>query len=314
MMRKKASVELQASSTMNHNEVLTIIDILTHGELHPLKPIYPPSVTAKGVVAVKADAPVKHDLKGKISIGKGEVFGLQVKESSSNYRVQGDHAYLDDVKGTTPSGGKVSGNADFTISAETEDPPFILANVKINTQIDLSDLARIFSITNSKAGECSGDMQFSGILGTNQIQTLNGKGDFKIKKGQLNRLRLFAGLTDYLTKNVPGVSSIVDQSDCSLNFTIEDGILSSKDFAIEGDVFSVKGKGTYDIAEDNLNFVVHVGLFKEKTIAGKISRIVTFPFKKLLLEFKVFGSVDNPEWSYVNILEKITDQIPEKSK
>ena len=308
---ERASVELQASSTMDHNEVLTIIDILTHGELQPLKPIHPPSVTAKGVVAVKADGPVKHDLSGKIAVGEGEVFGLQVKESTSDFRVKEDHAYLDNVKGTTPSGGKVSGDADFTIPAKSDQPPSILANVKFD-EIDLSDLARIFSITSSKAGECSGDMELSGVLGTNQLHTINGEGHFKIRNGQLNRLPLFAGLTDYLTRNVPGVSSIVDQSNCSLDFIIKDGVLSSRNFSIEGDVFSVKGRGTYDLAKDNLKFTVHVALFREETIAGRISRIVTFPFKKLLLEFKVFGSIDNPDWSYVNILEKITDQIPER--
>ncbi len=308
---ENSSIKLQATSTMDHNEVLTIIDILTHGELHPLKPIHPPSVTAKGIVSIKADGPLKHNLSGRIVVGEGEVFGLQMKEASSHFRVQGDHAYLDDVKGTTPSGGNVSGDADFTIPLESDDPPFILANVKVK-KIDLSDLARIFNITNAKAGECSGDMQISGILGTNQLHTLNGNGHFRIKNGRLNRLPLFAGLTDYLTKNIPGISSIVDQSDCHMNFMINDGLLSSKDFTIEGDVFSVQGKGTYDIAKDDLKFTVHVALFRKKTIAGTISRIVTFPFKKLLLEFKVFGSIDNPDWSYVNILEKINDQIPEK--
>jgi len=310
---ERACVELKASSTMDHNDVVTIIDILTHGELDPVKPVKPLSVTASGVVSTEINGPVPHNLNGKITMGAGEVFGLRITEATSDFRIQGDHAYFDKVSGTTPSGGIVLGDADFTIPPDPKLPPLLLADVDFS-KIDLSDLAKVFSITNSKAGECSGKMQLSGIPGTNQLQTLNGEGSFEIINGQLNRLRLFAGLTDYLTKNVPGVSSIVDQSSCSLNFIIKDGILSSRNFSIEGDVFSVKGKGTYDIAKDNLDFVVHVGFFKEKTIAGRISRIVTFPFKKLLLEFKVFGSIDNPDWSYVNILEKIVDQIPEKSK
>jgi hypothetical protein len=30
------------------------------------------------------------------------------------------------------------------------------------------------------------------------------------------------------------------------------------------------------------------------------------------LEFKVFGSLENPDWSYVNIIEKITGEFSEK--
>jgi len=32
---------------------------------------------------------------------------------------------------------------------------------------------------------------------------------------------------------------------------------------------------------------------------------VMFPFTKLLLEFKVTGSVDDPKWSYISVLDRI---------
>jgi len=307
------SVKVRGASTMNHNEVLTMIDILTHGELDPIEPIAPPVVTIEGIAAVATNSTVRHNLQGTVRIGEGVVFGLNIQEAAANFRVQRDSAFLDNVKGSTPSRGKVSGQAEFEIPDNSDLPPAIIADVKFD-EIDLSDLAKVFSITNDRAGACFGDMHLSGILGTNQLHTLNGNGKFAINKGLLTRLPLFAGFTDYISRNIPGVDRVVDQSDCSLDFIIKDGILTSNNFTIEGDVFSIQGKGSYDITRDNLDFTVHVALFRQKTFAGRVIRMVTFPFKKLLLEFKVYGSINNPEWSYVNILERITDQIPERNK
>ncbi len=303
------SVTIRAASTMDHADVLAMIHILTHGELEPLKPEIPPIVSAQGVVAVSTNSPVAHDLTGKVRMGAGVVFGVIVSEASAGYHVKGDRAYLSDVRGMTPAGGKISGKAVFSIPDGSDLPPSVTAEVKLD-RIDLTDIARVFSVTNAKVGECFGDISLSAVMGTNQLHTLNGSGNFRISQGQIIRLKFFAGLTDYLTRNVPGVSSIVDQSDCSLDFTIKDGVLASDNLVVEGSVFSIHGRGTYDLAKDDFDMRVHVALFRQKSFAGRISRLVTFPFRKLLLEFRVFGSLDNPQWSYVSILERITDQLP----
>jgi hypothetical protein len=304
------SVTLRAASTMDHNDALAMIHILTHGELEPLQPESPPVVSAEGIVAVSTNSTVRHDLTGRVRMREGVVFGLIVSEASADYHVQGDRAYLNDVRGATPAGGAVSGKAEFAIPDSSGLPPSVTAQVKLD-RVDLSDIARVFSVTNTKAGECFGDMRLSGVMGTNQLHTVNGSGHFRISQSRIIRLKFFAGLTDYISNNVPGISSIVDQSDFSMDFTIQDGVLASDNFLVEGSVFSIQGKGTYDLAQDNFDMRVHVALFRQKSFAGRISRLVTFPFKKLLLEFRVFGSLDDPQWSYVSILERITDQLPD---
>ncbi|MFA7174996.1 MAG: AsmA-like C-terminal region-containing protein [Kiritimatiellia bacterium] len=306
------SLKINALSTMRHKDVTTIIDILTYDELGPLICDQPPVVTAAGIVAVATNAPITHNLSGRIKIGIASIFKLNVQQADCTYSVVGNKAILTDIKATTPSGGAVTGSAVFSIPPEHELPASINAQASFN-KVDLSDLAGLFSITNSKVGECSGNLTLSSVLGTNQLHTLNGEGDFKIDKGKLNQLRLFAGLTDYMSRNIPGVASLINQSECTLRFTIKDGLLSTDNFNIEGDVFNINGKGTYDIPKDHLDLTVHVALFRRDSIAGKLSRLVTFPFKKLLLEFKVYGTSEDPQWSYESILEKIMDQIPSAS-
>jgi uncharacterized protein YhdP len=302
-------MKIDALSTMRHKDVTTIIDILTHGELEPVLCENPPVVTAIGIVAMATNAPIQHSITGKIRIGKASLFGLKVQQADSNYAIEGNEAILQNIEAATPSGGTVNGSAVFSLNLLDDKPPSIISQVDFN-KIDLSDLAHIFSITNDKIGECSGHLELSGILGTNQLHTLNGRGDFKVSHGRINQLKLFAGLTDYLSRNIPGISSLVDQSSCSLQFTIKEGILSTEDFSVEGDIFNIHGKGTYDMPADSIDLTVHVALFRKTSIAGKITRLFTFPFQKLLLEFKVYGSAEDPQWSYVTILEKIVDQIP----
>jgi len=307
------TLKIDALSTMNHSNVTTIIDLLTHGELAAVITEHPPVVTAKGIVAISTNVVDGHNMSGKFSTGKGSLFGLRVQKSSCDYSVRGNQAFLQNIKSTTPAGGDVTGGAVFTIRAEEALPPYIVSHSSFE-KIDLTDLARIFNLTNARTGECSGKLELAGVLGTNQMHTLNGQGSFKIINSRINQLPLFAGLTEYMSKNIPGISSLVDQSACSVDFLIKNGIVSTDNFDIEGDVFNIHGKGTYDLVKNDIKFTVHVALFKKKSMAGKLSRIVTFPFKKLLLEFRVHGSPEDPDWSYVTILEKITDQIPSFNK
>ncbi|HOM58852.1 MAG TPA: hypothetical protein PK770_03215, partial [Kiritimatiellia bacterium] len=58
---------------------------------------------------------------------------------------------------------------------------------------------------------------------------------------------------------------------------------------------------------DKLDFTVRVSIFRQKTIAGRIVRLMTLPFSRLLLEFRVFGTLEQPEWTYVNLIERITE-------
>ena len=122
---------------------------------------------------------------------------------------------------------------------------------------------------------------------------------------RLSQMRLFMGLTDYLAKNVPGVAGLVNQSQASADYTIVNGVISSDNIYIEGDVFTIKAWGSYDIPADNLDFTVRVQLLRNDSFFAKLVRPVTFPFTKLLLEFKVTGSVDNPKWNYISVLDRI---------
>jgi len=64
--------------------------------------------------------------------------------------------------------------------------------------------------------------------------------------------------------------------------TVRDGILRTENMLLEGDVFSIQGKGSCNLQTEALDVVVRANLFKQKTLAGKITHFVTMPFTLLV--------------------------------
>ena len=134
---------------------------------------------------------------------------------------------------------------------------------------------------------------------------MNGKVSVSLRDGHLARLKLFAGLTDYLAKNIPGISSLVDQSNAEMEGSISNGVIRASKILVSGDVFTITGSGTYSMPEDKLDITARVRIFKNNSIIGRLANPITWTFSKLLMEFKVYGSIDDPKWEYVSVIERL---------
>jgi hypothetical protein len=95
------------------------------------------------------------------------------------------------------------------------------------------------------------------------------------------------------------------KQDAEIECTIENGIIRASKIQISGDVFSITGSGTYSIPEDKIDITARVRIFKNNSIIGKLANPITWTFSKLLMEFKVSGSVDNPKWEYISVIERL---------
>ncbi len=310
---KEDSLEIKASTAMDTGPLFNIINILNHGELERIRCAVPPNINAQGVIALSStESRVTNDLSGKISLGEGSILNFHVKDMLGDFTLKNYSARFDNVTGLSMSGGKVSGDIVFSFPDYAATSTVFTSNIAVN-DVGIEEFSKAFNVTNTRAGLISGNITISGSTHKNTIASLSGSGSARVRDGVINRMKLFAGFTDYLSHTIPGISSLVNQSSGSMDFTIRDGVLTTENMLIEGDIFSIKGRGTYNLVTDKLDFVVRANIFKQKTIAGKITRLVTMPFTRLLLEFKVFGSLENPDWSYVNIIEKITEGISEMS-
>lgn len=318
------SVEIDATANMDIEQLATIIDILRHNELRHVRCSQPVSASARGVVAAdRRKSTVTNDLSGTIAMPAGAILKLPVKDVTADFAVKGDSALFENVRGCSASGGKISGEIGFFYPGGAATATLFSARATFSG-VQLADLSPVFGFSESRQGHVAGNVSLVGRATERTLATLNGEGALRVSDSVISRTPLFAGFTDYLARNIPGVSSLVNQSAGSMDFTIEDGVLHTESLLIEGDLFSMRGRGTCNLEKESLDFTMRANIFKEKTFAGRITHLVTLPFTRLLLEFKVFGTFDKTEWSYVNIIEKITDGLsdipksfrstPEKSK
>ena len=186
-------------------------------------------------------------------------------------------------------------------------------SVTAKSLLPVADLLRIGGFTGeyvgtNVCGESSCDLKFRFPRSmTNNYEVLNGRGRLSVRNGQLMRLRGFTGLVEQLAERVPGVSWFTDSTQGSCDYVIENGVLKSDNIYIEGSVFSLKMYGQFDTVRDALDFTVRVQFTKKDSLVGKILHPLTWPFTKLLLEFRLSGSSDKPKWEYISVIDRVLE-------
>lgn len=303
---RKTNLDVLAQSNMPLAPLFRIIGLSDGMVPASVHFITPPKLTITGRVALEGSSEYTH-LTGTLAASTATVFRLPVETLQAGFGIISNRYMLSDVQAVV-AGGEVTGDLTLlspinAVTQTTYRTSFRLHDVNMET------LSTAFGATNPIPGKASGEIELDGPLPSGTDQNLHGKGDVRIQKGAITRIPLFAGFTDYLAHNVPGVNSIVSQTEAHIPFAITNGLLRTDGALVEGNVFSLTGKGTYNFPTDQVDFSVQASIFKRRTWLGTISRIVTFPFAKLLMEFRVTGSANHPAWEYRGILERIIDSV-----
>jgi hypothetical protein len=145
------------------------------------------------------------------------------------------------------------------------------------------------------SGKLSGWVKVSGLMGEGNGKTALGEGGVSVRKGRVFTLPLFGGLTEFMTKYIPGVDFLLAQTDAKADFVIGAGRAHSDEVLVEGDILSLHGSGEY-FFDRRLDFEVQVKLLKKKTAVGKVIQFVTKPISDLF-EFRLRGTLGKPQWS-----------------
>lgn len=301
-----AHIHFDAESTLHLTDILAVIDYLNEGELDCLVCDTPPTVKVKGVLATDVSHQMDNDLRGTVKFDKGSIFGLPLWEASSDFAYIGDTVYFSKAVASGKCGGKVRGSA--TLSFPGLDPEKATYSLDVSyVGGSVAEIADFVSFdAGDRSGEVDGELSIRGPIETNAIAHVAGNGHVKIKNGHIAQMKLFMGLTNILAREIPGVDKIVNQSEGSCTFELGDGFFRSDDILIEGSLFSIAAKGSYDMVNDDLDFTVRVQFLKNESVLGKyLIRPIMWPFTKLLLEFRATGPIDDPDWEYISVLDRI---------
>ena len=94
-----------------------------------------------------------------------------------------------------------------------------------------------------------------------------------------------------------------------MDFSITNGLFRSDNIRVDGGFFSIQAAGTYDIPADKLDFTARVTLTRNDGFFAKLATPITWPFanlSKMLFDFKIFGSLEKPEWKYnKNLMDRL---------
>jgi len=298
-------LEFDAKSSLAFGDLLPIIDCFGEGTLDCVKCDTPPEVSVSGTLVPDASRQAGNNLKGTVSLAKGTILGTPLQDLTLTFAYKGDTVFFENVNSRGKDGGRYSGRAELHLPGLDPDAAtfFISSKCRDGSLSELSDaLGADFG---GKSGVVNGSAELTGPISTNIYPRLNGHGNIRVNDEKISQMRIFMGLTDYLAENVPGIAGLVNQSQCSADYAITNGVLTSDNIYIEGDVFSIKAWGSYDIPKDELDFTVRLQLLRNESFLSKLVRPVTFPFTKLLLEFKVTGSAKDPKWDYISVIDRI---------
>lgn len=294
---RRIAIEANAARVSTSN-ALTVAEVFTDGSLDALQMETPPLISIKGVLAADKEEVAANDLRGEFSFERGTFFGVPLRNVQARFRQVGTTVFFENASCALKSGGRIDGTAKMDFPGFEDSTPTFSVHAR-GGGLALGDLCEAFKTdSGDRKGIVDCSLDLSGPVTTNLAHSINGKGSFNCHDGQLSRMKMFMGFTDYLSENIPGVSSVVDMTQSSGNFSIANGVISSKNLVVEGNIFAIKASGSYDIAANNLEARARAQIFKKDSLIGLLTQPITSTLMKMLLEFRVYGPIEDPKWSY----------------
>ena len=301
-------VDFDVRSNTSLSNALAVADVLNDGTLDCVAPAAPPHITLKGRLAVDPTHAKANNLTGTLSFLRGTVFSIPMRNASARFNVQGTDVSFTDAYATPEHGGSIKGGALISVPGFKQENASFRVDVS-GEGIALADIADVFHFDlGDKHGIIEGNTTLSGPLSTNVIHHLNGGGRVVCKDGHLAQMRLFSGFTEYLAKHVPGIGSLVNLSNASLDYTLTNGVFRASEAVIAGDVLAISATGKYDIPNDALGFSGNISLKKNENMLVRIATTpIRWPFAKIF-GFRLTGSIDNPSWAYEQNIIKVSSE------
>ncbi len=301
-----SNMDFIAQSDMPVEPLLRLIRVNIQPERYGISFPAAPRLTATGRVPLDGNLD-GIAITGTLQSPTTTVRRVPLQNLQCEFSIVTNSYYLRNIR-TSAAGGDISGSFNLYMLPGPDTQATYRTSLQIE-HLDVETFAKHLGFTNHPIATANAELTLASKFGDDHAKLLTGAGNVRLEKGALGRIPLFAGLTDYMVRHVPGVEFLVNQTQASMPFVITNGLLSSDNVLVEGDVFNITGAGTYHFPTDNLDFTVRTSIFKRTTWLGRIVHAVTFPFAKLLLEFHAKGSIGNPTWEYRGVLERIVDTV-----
>lgn len=287
----RSRVEFDAVSTAEPKPAAKMVDPFVAAIVAPYRFDGPVKVVGWGTAGFSNSAYNNMDLS---VIGQGGGYGRFLADYYVlNVRVLDDTAEITDFTGGIYEGRF---NAAASVNPEAAAPHLwyqVQAGVS-NVNFELLMEALTGKRSEVYQGRLNATVVLQGRADDASLQTLTGAGQITIANGRIFQIPLFGGLTDLLAKIIPGVGTLLRQTDAWAKVHIGGGKVHADSIQIEGDILSLSARGDYYF-NGQLDYRVQVRFLRKQTVLGMVLQLVTLPVTKIL-EFRLTGTVDHPTW------------------
>ncbi len=257
-----------------------------------------------------------HNFKGTFSaenIGMGKI-----QTSIFNTEVKGLGTQLIFTNSSIQLyGGFAEGSAEFDIFLKDGFAPYRIGArmvgvdlVQLLAQISTGDYGRT-------RGQLSATLNCTADAKAGFWESVHGSGRIEVKEGRLADVPLFGGFSRLTQSAFPGFN-LFSLTAFSADYELHDGAIWSDNAQLGGTLVSARGRGSYS-PKTGLNFTVAAeplrqtgGGDKERSqlqrLAAAALKEGTAPLFRLL-EFKLEGPLEKPEWRFVNLSRDMPDLL-----
>lgn len=314
---KLEATDVACTSTLPPRSLVTVLDLEEPECLTNF--VFSSVVKAEGSGRIYDTRLLKNSyLSGTVKTDSLKVYGVEVENCSSKWSVKSfQDIDFNEIVGTS-HGGVVTGAVNIALDPFEGDLKKRKAkDVKgiVDTRLWINEVGsdhfrETFGIKAppSKNGRISGYARLTSSLDAFDYSSISGEANLSIHDAELLRIPLFAGLTDFLGRNVAGIDLLLMQSDSDISLTATNGLVEIERATLDGNLLSIVSNGRCRLDGTDFPFegVAQVRFFHSRSLIGKLARLVTLPISKFM-EFRIHGPAMAPSWDYIGIIDRIAE-------
>lgn len=304
----KSIVELDASSACCPSAIVSIIDPEWAQLIDRVKFDGPVQVSAAGIVNWESFEYT--DLEATVSASQVGFIGYSADKLSFSCRLLDNELMVEDISGRIYD-GNFQGELLLRMQADDEESEGMRYELKIaaeNMQLErlVENMRAIMEIESDAdlevyEGIITLDSTLNGYITEEGNEIERGTYELEIRDGRLFRIPLLGGLSQYLSRTIPGFGYL-SQTELVSWGRIRPNSIHIRDVQLQGTVLTVRARGHYYF-DHTLDVDVKVVPMRSGYTAT-IMRVLTYPVSKLL-EFTLTGTIEEPEWKPTNLPRQI---------
>jgi len=273
----------KARTALNPQDLVVWIDRKLVPVVTPYRfPKKPPQLAIDGLVHTKGGKTTKLAIDLQAPSGMEYTFlrrDLHFSDVTAKLVIDDERLSIDSLTGGL-LGGRLRGGASISLKELPAHRVTLLLD-----DLEFPALTKLYFGYDAAKGHLNGRYDFA-IRG-DDVRSMRGKGAITVTEGHIFSIPILGPLSGILNTIVPGMGDD-EARQGSTTFTVENGVVSTQDFLVEGRGFSMMGNGQIHLLDDRMNSEVRIN-------ARGLPGVLLFPVSKLF-EYSATGTISKPNW------------------